>query len=230
MAISRTQLIGIAIILISAYACLWFLGDLRNILTLEMLQTHQQSLRQQVSDHYYLSVVLYIIVYTAHSALALPATSLLLIAGGLLFGIPAGMLYAFISSLIGGTSAFLFARLLFGTALQRRYTTQLAHFHAQFMRHHSKYLLMVRCIPIIPFCLVNILSGLALVPLKTFIWTLALGILPSLYLYTSIGTELSMMHSPWDLLNYNMMITGLLIIACICIPILYTRAIQHQSE
>jgi len=229
MVISRATLIGIAMLIVSIYVSLWFFGDLRHLLTVETLCLHKQFLIDLVQQNYYHATALYILIYIVHSSLALPATSLLIIAGGMLFGIPATMAYASLGSLIGGTNAFLASRFLFGEALHRRYGPQLQQFHQQFMRHHSRYLLIIRCMPIIPFCLINVLSGLSLVPIRTFIWTLMIGILPSLYLYSAIGTEISLMQNPWDLLNYNMVITCILIGICICGPIAYTRITRTRT-
>ncbi len=83
--------------------------------------------------------------------------------------------------------AFLFARYLLGQLLQDKYQLQLDRFNREMEASGSRYLLTLRLIPIFPFFLINFLSGLTRVPLKTFAWTTALGIIPGTIIFAYAG-------------------------------------------
>jgi len=50
------------------------------------------------------------------------------------------------------------------------------------------YLLTLRLMPVFPFFLINILTGLINIPLRTFIWTTSLGIIPGSLVYAFAGS------------------------------------------
>ena len=180
---------------------LWFYFDLGSFVTLESLQQHRSTLAQYVHAHYFRSVALYMLVYALDAALFLPATAVLIMIGGFLFGVFAATCYAVISATIGATIAFLITRYLLGSILQERYRERLTSFNALVARHYIRYLLFVRLVPVFPFFLTNMLAGLTLIPLRTFVWTTALGIIPNVTLYACIGRQLAEFNSFRDMLT-----------------------------
>jgi len=126
---------------------------------------------------------------------SLPGAALMTLLGGFLFGSVLGMLYVNVGATIGATLAFLASRYLFHDWVQRRFGDRLAAFQAGFSRNAFSYLITLRLIPLFPFFLVNLLSGLTNVRTRTYIAATALGIIPGSFVYTFAGRQLGTINS-----------------------------------
>lgn len=215
--------IAAAVIIAALYALMWGYFDIASLLSLEMIQCKQEWLLTLVREHYMYVVAAFVGLFSIHGALAMPATSLLMITGGFLFGVVPGIVYSLIASIVGGTSCYYITRLLFGNALNRKYHQQLAVFREQLEERYTFYLIMIRVIPVIPFFLANVLAGLALIPYSVFLWTLIVGIFPSLCIYSFLGTELGALSSVYDLLTPKMLSIYVVIALLTILPIFYRR-------
>ncbi|HET7319839.1 MAG TPA: TVP38/TMEM64 family protein [Nitrospirota bacterium] len=176
-------------------------SPLGSALTFENLQRNRQALLSFVSAHYVLSVVSFISVYVIVAALSIPGAVILTLAGGFLFGTAAGVLYVDAGATAGAVCAFLSARYLLGDRLQQKYGGQFAKFNGEMVRNGVNYLLTLRLIAVFPFFLINFLAGLTKVPLKTFLWTTAVGIIPGTAVFAYAGQQLGSINSPADILS-----------------------------
>lgn len=207
-----------ALIIINTF--LWFYFDVGSLLTIETIKHNREFLINYVKNNYIFSAMLYILAYTLNAALFLPATALLIMIGGLLFGAIAATCYAIIAATGGGTIAFLISRYFLGKTIQERYRHKLIDFNNQIQKHAVRYLLFVRLIPVFPFFLTNMLAGLTLIPIKTFIWTTALGIIPSVMIYTCIGQELTTLNSMRDILTPTFLLALLILTLLSILPLI----------
>lgn len=174
------------------------------LLTFENLKANRESLAVFVRDHYVVSVIAFIAVYIGAVALSMPGAVILTIAGGFLFGTTAGTVYVNIGATAGATLAFLIARYLLGARLQDRYRDQLSTFNRELAQNGARYLLTVRLIPVFPFFLINFLSGLTAIPVRTFIWTTSLGIMPASAVFAYAGRRLGEIESLAGILSKEM--------------------------
>jgi uncharacterized membrane protein YdjX (TVP38/TMEM64 family) len=212
-----------------AYLVVWFVCDLKSVFTIEMVMKHQAGLRAVVAHHYTMAVILYCVTLIVHSICALPATSFLFMLAGMLFGFYEGILYAWLSGVIGGTIIFLLAQSFLGTTLHRWYGHLLAPFKARINQHACLSLIIIRSIPIAPFCMTNILASLALIPLKTYFISLMIGIIPSVLLYVFIGTEMSRLAATLKILNNPLLVIGgVLLLALVIAIIHYTQRVSSR--
>ncbi len=159
-------------------------------LTLEKLLQSRDRLGAFIDAHKILALLTYGAIYAACVALSLPGALLLTISGGFLFGWLAGGIAATISASLGATVIFLVARTSLGAALRERAGPSLAGFRDGFERDAASYLLFLRLAPVFPFWLVNLAPALLNVPLKTFVWTTCLGIIPGTFAYAFAGSGL----------------------------------------
>src|SRR5512134_2179752 len=176
-------------------------SPLGSVLTFDNLKQNRQALLSFVDAHYVLSVASFIAVYVVVTALSVPGAVILTLAGGFLFGTAAGVLYVDAGATAGAVCAFLSARYLLGDRLQQKYGGQLVKFNSEMERNGASYLLTLRLIAVFPFFLVNFLAGLTKVPLKTFFWTTALGIIPGTAVFAFAGQQLGSINSPADILS-----------------------------
>ncbi len=188
-------------------AVLLRLSPLGTSLTFENLKQHRDSLLVFVHGHYWLSVACYIAVYITAVAFTLPAALILTLTGGFLFGTAPAVVYINIGATTGAVISFLSARYLLGNRLQDVYALQLRRFNDEIERNGTHYLLTTRFIPLFPFFLINFLSGLTRVPLRTFVWTTSFGILPTSIIFAFTGKQLGTINSPSDILSRRMLLT-----------------------
>lgn len=203
-----------------------------SLLTFENLKAHRESLAVFVRDHYVLSVIAFIAVYIGGVAFSVPGAVILTISGGFLFGTIAGTVFVNIGATAGAALAFLSARYLLGARLQERYRDQLRTFNNELEQNGARYLLTLRLIPVFPFFLINFLSGLTTIPIRTFIWTTSLGITPASAVFAYAGRRIGEIQSPSDILSKGMVIALLLLALLALLPTLVNlvRRIMRRAS
>ncbi len=186
----------------------------KEYLTFETLKEKKELLKEFVDGHYFLSVVAYLAAHIL-TAFFVPGEILLVVMGGFLFGLIRGTLYVNIGMTIGAALAFLCARYLVGDWVQKKYSERFPFLTGQLARYGYSYLLFLRIVPLIPFCVVNYLAGIAKIPVKSFIVTTSLGVLPGSLFLTYAGQHLSTVNRIGDLLSpsFYLALSGLSILA-----------------
>lgn len=159
-------------------------------LNLDELSLRRVSLEAFVSLHPVLSAVIYLSMFTVAVSLSLPLALLLCLTGGFLFGaLEAGAL-ASIASTLGGTAMFLVSRTAIGDLLGRLAGKRIAKLREEAANDAFALILTIRLIPMMPFWLINVGAALVGVPLRTFVAATALGVVPSCFIYASLGSGL----------------------------------------
>ncbi len=182
-------LVGVVVgVVIAAYA-----SGATHYLGLDELGKKHALLKAFVHDHPALSLLSYVGVYLATVLLFLPTMTVLLVAGGFLFGVPVAAVCAVSTALVGAVATFLLARSTLGAAVRSRIKAGglVAAMEAGVSRHAFTYLLTLRMAPILPFGVVNVVAGLVRMPLSVFCAATAIGLAPPALVYTSLGRGLS---------------------------------------
>jgi len=203
---------------ISLLALLYYFTPLKSILTLENFEHHKDHLLHITQTHYWQAVIIYILAYIASTALALPEGSIMSITAGFLFGVRWGTLFALIGATLGAALAFLVVRKLAKNYVQTKYKKELTKLNKAIEKQGAQYLLIARLIPFFPFFLVNILAPLSHVKITTFMWTTALGIIPSTVLYAYAGQQLKTAHTVRDFFGIQISIMLILLILVLLVP------------
>jgi uncharacterized membrane protein YdjX (TVP38/TMEM64 family) len=203
----------IGLILVSVFFIIIVLRycKLTDYLTISYLHEHMHELRTLVSEHYILSVLGYMSIYTAAMACCMPGSSMFTIAGGVLFGF-AGFFYAVIAATLGAVVLFFISRYCIGVFIQHRYAVQLKGFNDEIARHGHHYVLVVRLLALFPFCLVNLLSGLTLLSARTFACMTFIGIIPVSAVYVFAGNQLTLVTSSHEFSRQSAHIFSILIL------------------
>ena len=116
--------IALAIVLVALIAA-FFIFDLQQYFSLEFLKSQKDALNQRYNDNPILIAGAFFAIYVAFAALALPAATILTLAGGAIFGFWTGVLLVSFASTIGATLAFVFTRFLFHDAVQSKFGDRL---------------------------------------------------------------------------------------------------------
>jgi len=169
---------------------IFFSFGLDRFLTFDALRENRTYLVEFVAGQGVLAIALYIFIYALFVALSVPSAAILTIAGGLLFGQWFGAFYVVVGATLGSISVFLIVRTALGDALRKRAGPAMQKMEAGFQENALSYLLVLRLIPLFPFFLVNIVSALLGVNLRTYVIGTFVGIIPVSFVYATLGAGL----------------------------------------
>ncbi|MRR33323.1 TVP38/TMEM64 family protein [bacterium] len=187
------------------------------------------ALRRYVEAHYWVAVATFIGIYMT-TALFVPGAIVLTLVGGFLFGVPLAALYINVGATLGAVLALLVSRHLAGSWVQERYAEQLVSLNRAIERHGVSYLMALRILPIFPFFAVNYLAGLTRIPLKTFIWTTSLGMLPGSLIYAYAGLQLGSISRPEDIISVKILTTLALLTFFTLLPPIFDVLLRWRNR
>lgn len=208
----------------------FFYFDLHQYLTLESLKRNRDQLLAYTQQHYTTAVLVYVCLYCLQTALSLPGATILTLGGGLLFGSVLGALFVNIAATSGATLAFLTARYLLHDWVERKFGHRLEPLQRGFSKNAFNYLLTLRLIPLFPFFLVNMVSGLTRMRLTTYVLATAIGILPGSVIYANAGRQLGMINSLSEIASPQVLGAFALLALLALLPIVYRRLIGNKAE
>ncbi len=191
-----------------------------NLITIKQ---YKDLLLSIVKDNYGLSVLSYILIYIFVTAFLLPGAGALSIAGGFFFGTIPATIYIIIGATSGALLAFLSVRYLIGSWLQKKYENQLKSFNKEIKTYGISYLLSLRLMPIMPFFVANILVALTKIPLKTFVWTTALGLIPGALIFSFTGNQLQEIESVQDIFTPPVLLAFLFLSLLALLPVIIKK-------
>lgn len=191
--------LALLILILALLAAFWAFG-LDRYLSLGTLQASRAALLAYTGRHPWLAPLQYLGLYVAVTGLSLPGAAVLTLAGGALFGFLEGTLLVSFASSIGALLAFGLARALLRDSVRQRFGAKLAAIEQGFVREGPFYLFALRLVPLFPFFLVNLVTGLLPMRAWTFYWVSQLGMLPGTLAYVNAGTQLARLSSMRDIL------------------------------
>lgn len=177
----------ILIVVVAGLYALYNFTPVGEWLNVSRLFENRDELISQVRNSYLLAAVIYIVLYIVVVALSIPGATVLTLLGGFFFGPFVGTLFVNIGATVGALGIFIAARYFLGDALQAKYGDKLEKLNREIDENGKNYMLTLRLMPIFPFFLINLLSGLTRLPAITFVWTTALGIIPGSFVYAYLG-------------------------------------------
>lgn len=119
--------------------------------------------------------------------------SVLVIAGGVVFGTATGTLLSLIAATLASALSFLLARWL-GRDMLMKYlghTAVVQTIEKGITRYGSDYLILTRLIPLFPYNIQNYAYGLTAMPFWPFTLISAVTTLPGIFIYTAMANELA---------------------------------------
>ena len=181
--------IFLAISIVLTVMMVWQLSGLETYLTFDSISENYQQIDQAVSQNYFISMVIFFIVYLMIAASCLPGLGLLSFMSGLLFGFLYGTLICSFASTIGAAITFLISRHFLRDTLEKRLKERFEKINRELTENGKFYLLSIRLLPILPFQLINPVLGLSKVSLKDFYLYSQLGMLPVTAILTYAGAK-----------------------------------------
>ena len=214
---NRLRIAVLLLVVASAVLATFLLQD--DYLSIDNVKEHKEQLLFFIRTHYIQAALYFIVLYMA-TALFLPGALALTIAGGMMFGTVPALIYVSVGATTGAVLAFVAARFVIGAWVQQRFEGPLNLLNRELSRHGKNYLLVLRILPIAPFFVVNYCAGITKIPLRTFVWTTCLGMMPGTLVYTFIGEQLRYVDAPADVLSWKIMLALLLLSLFALLPVL----------
>ena len=217
--VGKFVVLGLFALAVSAF----FLFDLKQYLSLETLQANRDKLLFYTDAHYTTAVAAFILLYCVQTAFSLPGAAIFTLAGGFLFGSFVGTLYVNVAATAGATLAFLAARYLLRDWVERKFGDRLGPIQEGFARNAFSYLITLRLIPIFPFFLINLVSGLTRIRVGQYVLATALGIIPGSFVYANAGRQLGTINSLGEIASPRVLGAFALLGLLSLVPILYKK-------
>jgi uncharacterized membrane protein YdjX (TVP38/TMEM64 family) len=214
--------ISIAVAIILAIGA-FFYFDLGRFLSLTALKENRVSLLVFTDANFAGAVAIFIVTYVIVTGLSLPGAVILTLAGGFLFGAVFATLFVNIGATTGATLAFLTARYLLRDTVERKFGKWLGPFQNGFAKNAFSYLLTLRLIPLFPFFVVNLVSGLTRVNVGTYVAATAVGIIPGSFVYAYAGRQLGTINSLKEIASPNVVGAFVLLGLLALVPVVYKR-------
>lgn len=171
----RTRLVGIALFLILAFA-----------LAYSFNYPSVNSIRGDVRQIGFLAPLMFILVYAIATLFFIPKNLLSIAAGGV-FGMIPGILFVVAGATIGSIIAFLSARKIGRSSVERLVGRRLSEFDTRLGERPFVGILLGRLIPVVPFTLLNYAAGLSAVGFMAYLGATVLGMLPGTASYVALG-------------------------------------------
>ena len=185
---------------------------LQEIFNLDKLKENIYLLKIWVSEEFYVSRVLFFILYIFFSGLSFPILpSILTVAAGALFGVVEGVIIVSFASTIGACICFLLSRYLLNNFINNNFEKTKLIVDKKFSENGIYYLLSLRLIPTISFALINLIMGILPISLFRFYYISQLGMLPATIIYVNAGSEIAKVNSINDIMSFTLLISLILL-------------------
>ncbi|MGH7259626.1 MAG: TVP38/TMEM64 family protein [Nitrospiraceae bacterium] len=214
--------IAVALLLVAAISA-FFYFDLGRYLSLDSLKANRDSLLAFTETHYAASVAIFVVAYCLLVSASLPGAVFFTLAGGFLFGSALGTVYVNLGATSGATLAFLAARYLLRDWVEAKFGSRLGPIQEGFANNAFSYLMTLRLIPLFPFFVVNMVSGLTRVSLATYVTATAIGIIPGSFVFAYAGRQLGTINSLKEIASPNVLMAFTLLGLLALVPIVYQK-------
>ncbi len=203
-AFNYTRLILIG--LLGVLMVVFYFTNLAEYFSWDTLKARREEWRHVIEANWSVAITVFMILSIALMSISLPVGSALSLAAGALFDLWLGVLLITIASSIGSALAFLISRYLLRDFVRHWFGRWLGPILRGFDRDGSRYLLMLRLSPIVPFFAVNAVMGLTGMRLRNFIFVTFFGMLPSCFLYVMVGTQIMKIDAPSDIISTRLIV------------------------
>ena len=167
--------------------------SLRDYLSFDALRDNREALIAFRDSNYALAVVGFITIYVLIVTFSLPGALIATLTGGFLFGTFFGAAVNVVGATLGATLIFLAARFGLGDKLRARMETSeglVARIKKGLDDNQWSMLFFIRLVPAVPFFVANLIPAFLDVPLRRFVISTFIGIIPGSLVYTSVGAGL----------------------------------------
>ncbi len=184
-------LIGFAYLLILSLFLYFFFSNftLEELRSYQFIQTNRDfflELRENNRILLFLAIMLFTIIWVSLLGFGTPIA----LFGGFIFGKWIGTLLVVLSLTLGSCVLYLLGKFFFLNIIKENFLNKFKHLESKFREKEFFIMIIYRIVATIPFGIANLLPVLFDVKLKNYFFGTAIGILPSIFILTSLGSGL----------------------------------------
>jgi len=190
---NRIRRLAPLIILAGVIALIFGMGWNR-YLSLDTLRDHGQALRDFTADHWLLSLLALMAIFTIATASVVPGVFFVTITAGYLFGPWIGGVATSIAATLGALIVYGVARSALGQSMRLRAEKKAGLMQkvcAAIDKDTFWYVLASRLAVVVPFHMINLAAGIMSVRLLPYTIATVIGLLPAHIIYCWIGARLN---------------------------------------
>ena len=184
-------LIGFAYLLILSLFLYFFFSNftLEELRSYQFIQTNRDfflELRENNRILLFLAIMLFTIIWVTLLGFGTPIA----LFGGFIFGKWIGTLLVVLSLTLGSCVLYLLGKFFFLNIIKENFLNKFKHLESKFRDKEFFIMIIYRIVATIPFGIANLLPVLFDIKLKNYFFGTAIGILPSIFILTSLGSGL----------------------------------------
>ena len=159
------------------------------LLTWERAVEMRGSAQLFVETNVLLAYAVYIALFVVLAVVLFPAQLWIIVFGAMLFGFWPALIVSWAATVASATVVFLLARGVLAGRYKAKAGKYLARVEQGFKRDQFTWMLAVRFIPVVPYCISNVAPAFLGARLKPFIAAAAVGVVPYVTAYTFAGAK-----------------------------------------
>jgi len=164
--------------------------SLEDISSIKIIQSNADKLNELKSNNLIYLIILFFIFTILWVFLSGFGSPVILI-GGFIFGKWIGTLLVTLSLSIGALCLYLVGKYFFYDFLKKKLLSRFKRFDKMFKKNHLYIMIIFRFIGFVPFFIANLLPVIFNINVKNYFFGTFLGILPSVFIISSLGSGLS---------------------------------------
>jgi uncharacterized membrane protein YdjX (TVP38/TMEM64 family) len=186
--------VWLLVALLASAAIYWLAA--RGALSWSSAVAAHATLAEIATSHPVLMIAAYVAVFTAAALLLFPAQLWIIVLGGVLFGFERAFAVSWAAAVLSAGLVFVIARSTIGEIYRRHARGYLDRIGGAFQKDQFLYILMLRFIPICPFCVTNVAPALLGARLTPYLAATAIGVAPYVATYCFAGGRAAAMLDP----------------------------------
>lgn len=192
---------------------LYFLLDINSFVNLENFQRVRETLNSSLDRQPVLFITLFFLLYVVVTASSLPVATVFTLAGGAIMGSLLAPLVIIPAATVGSIVPYYAAKFAIKDYVQQRFKKSLVKVNNGVKDSGWWYLLSARLSAIVPFVALNLVSGVANIPIRQYVSATFIGIIPGTIVYTYAGSQIGASAEAGTILRPQVLIALLLIAA-----------------
>lgn len=203
-------------------ATIYVVFDIHQYVNLAAFQSVRGDLTAFLDASPLIFIALFFLLYAVVTASSLPLAAVLTIIGGALMGPILAPLVIIPAATVGSIVPYLAARFVIKDYIQTKFEKPLRKVNRGIEDSGMWYLLSARLSAIVPFSVLNLVSGVANIPLKSFVLATFFGIIPGSAVFAYAGSQLGESTEAGTILRPGILI-ALLALAAVPLIVRYTQ-------
>ncbi|UCD15454.1 MAG: TVP38/TMEM64 family protein [Candidatus Omnitrophota bacterium] len=184
------------------------------------------SIRDYIQSFGNLAALVYVIAYTLNTISVFPPIAALSLTAGLAFGALWGAVLLMLSAMLGTSATFIISRLFGRQLIEKMLRGKFRRLDEKLEKNGFMTVLFFRVVPLIPYEVLNYVSGLSKIKFRDYFFATLLGLIPGVVIAAFFGGSLGQIRIFRDIFAPKFLVAGSLMVLILAVPFIY----QHMKK